>query len=76
MTLLDVLPLAYSLEADDRRTLAEEMWRSLGNSEPIDDEVLDLVQKRTEHIQQHPEEAIPWEEFEAAMDDVLGPVPA
>jgi len=76
MTLIDVLPLARNLDASDRRILADEMLQSLEGSEPIDDRILDLVQQRTEYIRKHPEEAIPWAEFKAAMDDRLGPIPA
>ena len=76
MTLMDVLPLARSLEAEDRRTLAEEMLRTLHDDEPISEEILDLVQKRAEYIQQHPEEAIPWEEFEVELNEMFGPVPS
>ena len=76
MTLMDVLPLARSLEAEDRRILAEEMLRTLHDDEPISKEILDLVQKRAEYIQQHPEEAIPWEEFEVELNEMFGPVPS
>jgi putative addiction module component (TIGR02574 family) len=76
VTLADVLPLARSLDIDDRLALAEEMWRSVDDSEPIDDEVLDLIEKRIAYIRQHPEESIPWAEFKAMMDEKLSPVPA
>jgi len=42
----------------------------------ISEEILDLVQERVEYIQQHPEEAIPWEEFEVDLDEMFGPVPS
>ena len=69
---MDVLPLARSLEAKDRRILAEELLRTL-QDEPISEDVLDLVQERAEYIRQHPEEAIPWEEFEVELDEMFSP---
>jgi len=71
---MDVLPLARSLEAEDRRALAEEMLRTLDDDELIDEAVLDLVEKRTEYIRQHREVVIPWEAFEVEFDEMFGPV--
>jgi hypothetical protein len=74
MTLADVLELARSLDAPDRRALAEEMWQSL-DSEPVDPEVLRLVIERTEYARAHHDECIDWDDYEAQLDDRLGPVP-
>jgi len=76
MTLMDVLPLARRLNPDDRRALVEDMWRTLEGHDQIDPEVLDLVEQRAERVRQNPAKAIPWEEFDAIMNDRLGPVPA
>jgi len=75
MTLAEVLPLARSLAPDDRRVLAEELWLSLGD-DPVDPEVLQLIEQRANDIQQHPETCTDWSDFEKLMDDRLGPVSA
>ncbi|MDR1513322.1 MAG: addiction module protein [Propionibacteriaceae bacterium] len=75
MTLADLLPLARSLDSADRRVLAEELWLSL-DDEPVDPEVLRLIEERVSHIHAHPEKCVEWAEFEKQMDEKLGPVPA
>ena len=75
MTLGELLPLARSLGPDERMALAEEMMRSVEGAAGVDAEVLDLVEARAEHILAHLEETIEWEDFEAAMDAELGPIP-
>ena len=74
MTLADLLPLARSLTPDYRRVLAEELWLSL-DDDPVDPEVLSLIEQRAAYIHQHPEECIDWDAFESLMNETLGPVP-
>jgi hypothetical protein len=75
MTLADLLPLARGLNSADRRVLAEAMWLSL-EGEPVEPEVLDLVEARVAYIHQHPEECMDWSDFEKLMDARLGPISA
>jgi len=61
-------------KVEDRRRLVEEMLRTLEDDEPIDEQILDLVQQRTEYIRLHREEAIPWEVFESEFDEMFKPI--
>jgi len=75
MTLADILPLARSLTSDDRRALAEQLWLSL-DDDPVDPEILRLIEQRATDVQQHPENCLDWTDFEKLLDDRLGSVPA
>ena len=75
MTLAELLPLVRDLDPLDRRVLAEELWLSLGD-EPVDPEVLCLVERRVAHIHEHPEQCVDWDDFEQIMEERLGSVSA
>ena len=68
MTLAELLPLVWDLDLTDRRTLAEELWLPLGD-EPVDSEVLRLVEQRVAIIHENPERCVDWVDFALSMAD-------
>ncbi|MDR0958985.1 MAG: addiction module protein [Propionibacteriaceae bacterium] len=71
MTLMDVLPLARSLETDDRRALAQEMLQSL-EDDATDPEILRLLHERVEENRRHPDQCVSWEEYEPTFNKIFG----
>ena len=64
---------ALIIEAFGSREAAEEYVRTAEDDDQIDEEVLDLLQARADYIKQHPEEAIPWEDFVVELDKMFDP---
>ena len=58
----------HRLSAAERWALVQEIWDSIAHDveqTPLSQDTLRELRRRLDHHDQHPEEAIPWEQVEA-----------
>jgi len=63
MTTSDLLPEILKLSADEQRIIADTLWRSLREKDPVDEaEFKRELDRRASDADQHPETMVPWDE--------------
>jgi putative addiction module component (TIGR02574 family) len=72
MTVADILPQLLKLSPDEQRIIADTLWRSLKQQEPVEDaEFKRELDRRAAEARAHPETLIPWEDDPSPIRDLL-----